>query len=54
MVKLNVPLPESPWTTTSDNPDDTFTVLLSVNVPEPIAVLLPKVKVPAETVVPPL
>ena len=53
-VRLNVPDPARPWTTTAVNPEATFTVALSVKVPEPIAVRLPRVKVPALTVVPPL
>jgi hypothetical protein len=52
--RLIVPAPAKPCTVIAAIPEATLTIELSVNVPVPRAVSLPKVKVPPETVVPPL
>ena len=52
--RLIVPAPAKPCTVIASIPEATLTVALLVKVPVPRAVVLPKVKVPVETVVPPL
>ena len=54
LVKLNVPVPSKPCAVMAVMPEATFTALLLVKIPLPNAVVLPKVKVPAVTVVPPV